>query len=117
MEGGKGMGKKALKKAMPPKDEATRLREGDEQAAVAGLRLGRAGLEVPLTEQAEGTPGRVLSPAAEIMGQFEIDLGLITPTIQYAMIDNALRAHEGQTMEDHRSTNSNAHSLDSLDFT
>ena len=90
---------------------AEAIRDGESEIAMIvgaeardrAARLGRAGLEVPLTEQAEGTPGRVLSPAAEIMGQFEIDLGLITPTIQYAMIDNALRAHEGQTMEDHRS--------------
>ncbi len=65
-------------------------------------RLQRAGQEVPLTEQTDATPDEVLAPHAEIMGQFEIDLGLITPTIQYAMIDNAIRAHEGQSMADHR---------------
>ena len=68
-----------------------------------GLRPQRAGREVPLTEQADVEPDEVLVPHAEIMGQFEIDLGLITPTIQYAMIDNALRFHEGQSMEDHKS--------------
>jgi len=61
---------------------------------------------VPLTIQSEdglgNTPDEVLRPADEIMGRFEIELGLVTPTIQYAMIDNALRAHEGQRLEAHR---------------
>ena len=65
-------------------------------------RLARQGLEVPLTEQMDSQPNETLSPHAEIMGQFEIDLGLITPIIQYAIIDNALRFHEGQSMSDHR---------------
>jgi acetyl-CoA C-acetyltransferase len=69
-------------------------------------RLRRKGLDVPLTIQTEDGPGNipdeVLRPADEIMGRFEIELGLITPTIQYAMIDNALRAHEGQSLDEHR---------------
>lgn len=69
-------------------------------------RLRRAGLECPVTVQTEGeagnTPDEVLRPAAEIMGRYEIELGLVTPTIQYAMIDNALRAHEGQSLEAHQ---------------
>jgi len=65
-------------------------------------RLQRAGREVPLFEQEETTPDEVLVPHAEIMGALEIELGLITPTIQYAMIDNALRYHEGQSMQAHR---------------
>jgi len=73
------------------------------EAKDRAARLQRAGREVPLTEQADVEPDEVLVPHAEIMGQFEIDLGLITPTIQYAMIDNALRFHEGQSMEDHKS--------------
>lgn len=65
-------------------------------------RLQRQGLDVPLTEQTDSEPGDVLRPAAEIMGQFEIDLGLITPTIQYALIDNALRAKEEQSLAAHQ---------------
>jgi len=65
-------------------------------------RFQRQGLDVPLTDQSEGTPDEHLVPHKEIMGQFEIDLGLITPTIQYAMIDNALRFHEGHSLADHR---------------
>jgi acetyl-CoA C-acetyltransferase len=65
-------------------------------------RLGRQGLDVPLTEQTRSEPDEVMSPHAEIMGQFEIELGLITPIIQYSMIDNAIRFHERQSMAEHR---------------
>ncbi len=65
-------------------------------------RLGRQGRDVPLTEQTDSPPDEVLTPHAEIMGAFEIELGLITPTIQYAMIENALRFAEGQSVADHR---------------
>ncbi len=65
-------------------------------------RFQRAGQDVPLTDQSEGTPDEVLVPHQEIMGQLEIELGLITPIIQYSMIDNALRAHEGQSLAEHR---------------
>jgi acetyl-CoA C-acetyltransferase len=65
-------------------------------------RLAKQGLETPSPIRAEGEPGEVLRPAAEIMGRVEIELGLITPATQYAMIDNALRAHEGRSLEAHR---------------
>jgi acetyl-CoA C-acetyltransferase len=89
---------------------ASALAQGQGEVAVIlggeardrASRLQRQGLEVPLTEQLDGQPDDTMTPDAEIMGQFEIDLGLITPTIQYAMIDNALRYHEGQSMEAHR---------------
>lgn len=72
------------------------------EARDRATRLQRQGLDVPLTEQTEPTPDEVLVPHAEIMGALEIELGLVTPTIQYAMIDNALRFAEGQTIEAHR---------------
>lgn len=65
-------------------------------------RLQRQGLDVPLTVQEDEPPAEVLQPSAEIMGQLEIDLGLITPTIQYSLIDNAIRGNEGQSIADHR---------------
>jgi acetyl-CoA C-acetyltransferase len=65
-------------------------------------RLQRRGLEAPMTLQSKSRPDDVLRPGAEIISRFEIDLGLIRPTIQYAMIDNALRYHERQSMAEHR---------------
>jgi acetyl-CoA C-acetyltransferase len=76
------------------------------EARDRAARLRRQSLEVPLTVQTgddpANVPDEVLRPAAEIMGRFEIELGLITPTIQYALIDNALRAHEGQSLAAHQ---------------
>ncbi|MEZ4331202.1 MAG: acetyl-CoA acetyltransferase [Myxococcota bacterium] len=65
-------------------------------------RLGRAGRPVPVTEQRGVAPDLHLMPAAEIMGPHEIALGLVTPTIQYAVIDNALRFAEGRTLAEQR---------------
>lgn len=65
-------------------------------------RLERAGLAVPLTPQEGVAPDVRLEPAHEIMGRHEIELGLVTPTIQYAVIDNALRRAEGRTIAEHR---------------
>ena len=89
---------------------AEALAEGrSEVAVIVGgeahdrtARLQREGLEASMTAQNDSQPDEILRPAAEIMSRFEIDLGLVTPTIQYAMIDNALRYHEGQSMADHR---------------
>jgi len=66
-------------------------------------RLARQGLEMRLTSQAEQVvPDEVLRPSAEIMGRLEIELGLVTPVLQYALIDNALRAAEGQSIAAHQ---------------
>lgn len=89
---------------------ARAIAEGESEIAMIvgaearnrAVRLERQGLDVPLTVQTDEVPDRVLRPDAEIMGALEIELGLITPTIQYALIDNALRAHEGQSLEAHR---------------
>ncbi len=42
-------------------------------------------------------------PSADIVAREEIEVGLVAPVAQYAMIDNALRAAEGQSLDDHRS--------------
>ena len=65
-------------------------------------RLQRLGENVPLTTQTGVAPDVHLQPSAEIMGKLEIEKGLVTPTIQYALIDNALRFHEKRTLAEHR---------------
>ncbi len=65
-------------------------------------RLARLGKKAETTSQRAGRPDHVLEPQAEIMGRHEIDLGLIAPAMQYAMIDNALRFAEGCSIEMHR---------------
>ena len=51
---------------------------------------------------ADGEPDEVLRPAAEIMSPLEITHGLGMPAAQYAMIDNAIRAADGLTVDAHR---------------
>ncbi len=65
-------------------------------------RARRLGLAPPTTIQVEQTPDQTLRPAAELMSPFEIELGLVTPATQFAILDNALRAHEGQSLDGHR---------------
>ena len=72
------------------------------EARDRSMRLQRQGREAPVTVQTDSQPDRVLRPAAEIMSRFEIDLGLVTPTVQYAIIDNALRYQERQSLAEHR---------------
>ncbi|HEB91253.1 MAG TPA: acetyl-CoA acetyltransferase [Deltaproteobacteria bacterium] len=65
-------------------------------------RLARLGKKAPMTPRPAGRPDRVLEPRAEIMGRHEIELGLIAPVTQYAMIENALRFAENRSIEAHR---------------
>ena len=66
------------------------------------LRFQRQGIETPITEQQGCSPDEVLRPDAEIMSRLEMELGLVSPTTQFAMIDNALRAREGQSLKAYR---------------
>lgn len=89
---------------------AARIAAGESRIAIlAGgeahdraTRLQRAGESVPLTTQQGVAPDLHLQPASEIMGAYEVELGLVTPTIQYAVIDNALRFHEKRSIAEHR---------------
>jgi acetyl-CoA C-acetyltransferase len=54
------------------------------------------------TPPIESEPDEILRPEAEILSRREIELGWATPAIQYAMIENALRHHEGQSIAAHR---------------
>ena len=63
------------------------------------MRFQRLGLETPTTLRNDFQPDEVLRPEAEIMSRLEIELGLVSPTTQFALIDNALRAFEGQSVK------------------
>jgi len=65
-------------------------------------RAKAAGLEAPLTQQAGVTPDSVLRPHAPILSEGELRAELMVPVRQYAMIENALRAAEGVSLEAHR---------------
>lgn len=72
------------------------------EARDRAMRLERQGLAVPLTVQTESAPDTILQPVADLMSRREIELGLVTPVLQYALIENALRIQEGQSIEAHR---------------
>jgi acetyl-CoA C-acetyltransferase len=63
----------------------------------------QAGVEAPLTRQAPGiAPDEVLRPHAEILSPLELQVGLQMPVTQYAILENALRFAEKQTLDAHR---------------
>ncbi len=66
-------------------------------------RFATAGEPEELSSQPDGTaPDHVLRPSGDILSPCEIDAGLLMPVGAYAMMDNALRAHEGQDLDSHR---------------
>jgi acetyl-CoA C-acetyltransferase len=65
-------------------------------------RARAAGKEAPLTRQPPCQPDSVLRPHAPVLARQEIQAGLTMPVVQYAMIENALRAAEGASLEAHR---------------
>jgi acetyl-CoA C-acetyltransferase len=62
----------------------------------------KRGDAVPITQQVDCPPDETLRPQAELIHPIEIELGLVAPTTQYALLDHALRASEGQSLESHR---------------
>jgi len=86
------------------------IREGADVVLVTGgeakhraQAAQRAGVEAPLTAEAEGVePDEVLRPAGAIVGPLELAAGLAVPVRQYAVLDNALRFAEGQGVAAHR---------------
>ena len=73
------------------------------EARYRSQRAKIAGSEATLTQQEEGVaPDSLLEPASEIITALEIQSYLAMPVGQYAMIENALRAAESQSVEEHR---------------
>jgi len=63
----------------------------------------RAGVEPMMTRQAaDVVPDEVLRPEREIIAEAEIEHGLVMPVAQYAVMENALRFADGQSMHEHR---------------
>lgn len=72
------------------------------EARYRALRAKLAGVEAPNTKQASAIPDTVLRPHAPILSPAEMKAGLFMPVSQYAMIENAVRAAEGVSIEKHR---------------
>ncbi len=60
------------------------------------------GVEEIFTAQPEGRPDRSVEPDADLVHQDELEAGFLQPAAQFAAIENALRADEGLSLEDHR---------------
>ena len=65
-------------------------------------RAQQLGVPAPLTRLPERAPDEVLRPHAEIVSPLELRVGLAAPVTQYAVIENALRVAEKQTLDAHR---------------
>ena len=65
-------------------------------------RARAAGVDAPVAQQAAVAPDSVLRPHAPILSAREVRAGLAMPVLQYAMLENALRAAEGLSLEAHR---------------
>lgn len=65
-------------------------------------RAAQLGVQAPLTRLPGGPADTVLKPHGLILTPVEIKAGLIQPVMQYAMIENAVRAADGQSIEKHR---------------
>jgi acetyl-CoA C-acetyltransferase len=65
-------------------------------------RAQQLGVQAPLARLPERAPDEVLRPHAEIVSPLEVRAGLATPVSQYAVIENALRFAEKQSLDAHR---------------
>jgi len=83
-------------------DEADVVLVMGGEAKYRQQRAARAGREAPLTRQTGVSPDTVLRPASEIVSRLEIEAGLTMAVRPYALIENALRAAEGQGLDAHR---------------
>lgn len=88
--------------------EALQRGEAEVVAVVGGeakhreRQAQRAGVEAPWTVQRGAGPDETWRPAADILHPVELAQHLGMPVRQYAVIENALRAAEGQSLLAHR---------------
>ena len=71
------------------------------EARYRDLRATIGGVRVSETKQDDAVPGDVLVPEGEIISPREMAAGLVSPVTQYALIENALRHHDGLDLETH----------------
>jgi len=72
------------------------------EAKYRGLRASITGVAAPDTDQGGAEPDDFVTPHGMIISRAEIDTGLVMATHHYAMIENARRFADGQTIEEHR---------------
>ena len=72
------------------------------EAKYRARRAKLLGVKAPSTAQQPCEPDSVLRPAATIVSEQELRVGLAMPVTQYSMMENALRAAESLSIEQHR---------------
>ena len=72
------------------------------EAKYRGLRASITGIDAPDTDQGGAEPDEFVTPHGMIISQAEIDFRLVMATHHYAMIENARRFADGQTIAEHR---------------
>ena len=72
------------------------------EAKYRGLRAAITGADAPDTDQGGAEPDDFVTPHGMIISRAEIDTGLVMATHHYAMIENARRFADGQTIDEHR---------------
>ena len=72
------------------------------EARARSQRALRAGATAPETAQPGVTPDLVQRREPEFFARSELDAGVVVPVVQYALIENALRAAEGTDPVRHR---------------
>ena len=72
------------------------------EAKYRGLRASITGIGAPETDQRGAEPDDFVTPHGMIISRAEIDTGLVMATHHYAMIENARRFADGQTISEHR---------------
>jgi len=65
------------------------------------VRAGITGGAAPVTDDAGAVPDEVIAPEGMIISNEEIAAGLVTAVSQYALIENARRRADGQTLDEH----------------
>ncbi len=72
------------------------------EAKYRALRAQITGTTAPLLDQDGIEPDEILRPSGAIMHPIEVAHGLIMPVQQYSMVENALRAEQGLSLDAHR---------------
>jgi acetyl-CoA C-acetyltransferase len=72
------------------------------EAAFRELTARRAGVALPDDPPVDGEPDELRRPDGELVTPIEIAARMYSPPLAYALIDSALRAAEGRSLEAHR---------------
>jgi len=65
------------------------------------VRAGITGVAAPVTDDGDAVPDEIIAPEGMIISNEEIAAGLVTAVSHYAMIENARRRADGQTLDEH----------------